>query len=289
MPVEARAPDPTVAGIGLRAPHYAELHRRRPPVSFLEVHSENFFADGGPALAWLERFRADYPLSLHGVGLSLGSTDPLDAAHLEKLERLVRRFDPALVSEHLAWSSIEGRHANDLLPLPFTQASIAHLAAHIGEVQDRLGRRILVENVSSYLEFRDSTLPEWEFVAEVARRAGCGVLLDVNNIWVNAVNHGFDPYRYFDAIDPDSIGEIHLAGFEATADGLIDTHGARVSADVWLLFAEAVARFGPRPTLVEWDTDLPALDVLLEEAAKADAILADRRASLRTGTGDRSA
>lgn len=270
-----RAPDAS-AGIGLRAPHYGELLQRRPALAFLEVHSENYFCDGGAPLAWLERFRAHYPLSLHGVGLSLGSADPLDERHLARLDALVRRFQPALVSEHLCWSSIGGEHANDLLPLPYTREALDHVVGRVDAVQERLARRILVENVSSYLEFDESTIPEWEFVAEVARRSGCGILLDVNNIWVNAANQGFDPHRYLAEIDPRQVEEIHLAGFEASESGLIDTHGTPVSADVWTLYEAAIARIGRRPTLIEWDTDLPALDVLLGEAAKAQAVLARR-------------
>lgn len=263
-----------VVGIGLRAPHYAAVLGRRPPVAFLEVHSENFFAAGGADIAWLESFRAAYPLSLHGVGLSLGSADPLDERHLAKLEALVERAAPMLVSEHLCWSSIDGRHANDLLPLPYTEESLAHVCARIGQVQDRLRRSILVENISSYLVFAESTIPEWEFLAEVARRAGCALLLDVNNIHVNAVNHDFDARRYLEAIPRSAVGEIHVAGHE-TSDGLlIDTHGAPVADEVWSLYAVAVERFGPQPTLVEWDTNIPALDVLLGEAAKARAIAA---------------
>jgi len=260
------------SGIGLRAAHYRDLAARTPALGFLEVHSENFFGDGGPPLAWLARFREDYALSTHGVGLSLGSGDPLDTDHLRRLKRLVDRFQPSLVSEHLCWCGVDGRSLNDLLPLPYTEESLAHVVARIGEVQDYLGRSILVENVSSYLQFRSSTIPEWEFVAEVARRAGCGILLDVNNIYVNAVNHGFDANTFLAAIPVGSVGEIHLAGFEDTGEVLIDTHGAAVCDDVWNLYAKAVARFGPVPTLVEWDTDIPVLDVLLTEAAKADRI-----------------
>jgi uncharacterized protein (UPF0276 family) len=270
----AHALDRRAVGIGLRAPHYQALLEERPALGFLEVHSENFFADGGPALAWLERFRADYALSLHGVGLSLGSTDPLDARHLRKLRALVERFEPALVSEHLCWSSVAGRHANDLLPLPFTREALDHVVARIAQAQEYLGRRLLVENVSSYLEFDESTYPEWEFVAEVARLSGCALLLDVNNIYVNAANHGFDAAAYLRAIDPQSVGEFHLAGFEAVDGRLIDTHGCRVADGVWSLYAAAVERIGERPTLVEWDCDIPALEVLLEEAAKARSILA---------------
>ena len=215
-----------------------------------------------------------YPVSFHGVGLSLGSADPLDPDHLARLEALVRRFEPALVSEHLSWSSIDARHANDLLPLPFTEEALEHIVARIGRVQERLGRPILVENVSTYFTFEESTIPEWDFVAEVARRSGCGLLVDINNIWVNAANHGFDARHYVEAIDPALVGEMHLAGFESAGDLLIDTHGTRVAEAVWPLYRAAVERFGPRPTVVEWDVDIPSLDVLLEEAGKAEAILA---------------
>jgi hypothetical protein len=273
----AREPDPARAGIGLRTPHFEALARRRPPLSFLEVHSENYFADGGPALAWLERFRADYAVSLHGVGLSLGSADPLDAAHLSRLARLAQRIEPALVSEHLCWSSIGGAHLGELLPLPYSEEALGHVCARVAQVQDRLGRRILVENVSAYVRFASSTIPEGEFVAEVARRSGCGVLLDLNNAWVNAANHGTDVRDFLRAIDPATVGEIHLAGYEATPDGLVDTHGAPVFPGVWALFEETVARLGPVPTLVEWDNDIPALEVLLAEAGRADAILARAR------------
>ncbi|MGZ5086201.1 MAG: MNIO family bufferin maturase [Usitatibacter sp.] len=276
------APDPAGVGIGLRAPHYAQILEDRPALAFVEVHSENFFAEGGAALDWLERFRAIYPLSLHGVGLSLGSADPIDERHLGKLARLVERFEPALVSEHLCWSSVGGRHANDLLPLPYTPEALDHVVSRIEAVQERLGRAILVENVSSYVAFDESSLPEWEFLAQVARRSGCSVLLDVNNIWVSACNHGFDAARYLGGIEAVSVAQIHLAGHERVGGRLVDTHGARVSEDVWALYAAAIARFGPRPTLVEWDVDIPALDVLLGEAARAAAHLAPaaRRSTL---------
>jgi uncharacterized protein (UPF0276 family) len=266
--------DPGAVGIGLRAPHYAELLERRPALGFVEAHSENYFCEGGAPLAWLERVRALYPVSLHGVGLSLGSCDRLDAAHLDRLAALVRRFEPALVSEHLSWSSFGGRHANDLLPLPLTEEAAEHVASRIRQAQDRLGREMLVENISSYVRLGESAMPEWEFVSAVARRAGCRLLLDVNNIWVNSVNHGFEPGRYIDAIDPALVGEIHLAGFERTPEALIDTHGSPVAGEVWELYSRAVARFGARPTLIEWDTDLPPLEVLLDEAARAQAIAA---------------
>ena len=268
----------TGAGIGLRTPHVRQVRDERPAVPWLEVHSENYYADGGPALAALVRIRADYPLSLHGVGMSLGSTDPLDRTHLAKLARLVARTEPALVSEHLCWSGVGGRALNDLLPLPYTEEALAHVCARVAEVQDFLGRELLVENVSSYLAFADATIPEWEFVAAVTRRTGCKLLCDVNNIHVNAVNHGFDADAYLAALPRDAVAEIHLAGFQATDTCLIDTHGAPVAPEVWALYRRAIARFGPVPTLIEWDTDIPPLATLLAEAATAQRILETRDA-----------
>jgi len=269
---------PVAAGIGLRSPHLTHVQIERPPVAWFEVHSENYFADGGPALAALDRIRADYPLALHGVGLSLGSTDPLARPHLDKLATLIARIDPALVSEHLCWSGVAGRHFNDLLPLPFTGEALAHVCSRIEAVQDCLGRQIAVENVSAYVAFDDSTMPEWEFVAAVVRQTGCKLLLDVNNVYVNAVNHGFDADTYLAAMPRDAIAEIHLAGFDATGPCLIDTHGARVAPEVWGLYRRTIARIGPRPTLIEWDIDIPEFPVLEAEAATAAAILADRHA-----------
>ena len=260
---------PRATGIGLRAPHYAAILEARPELGFLEVHSENFFCEGGPALAWLERFAASWPLSFHGVGLSLGSTDPLDERHLAKLEALVRRFQPALVSEHLCWGMALGRHATDLLPLPYSEEALALVTDRVDAVQERLGRRILVENVSSYVAMEGASMDEWEFVAEVSRRSGCGVLLDVNNVWVSSRNHGFDPLRFVEGVDPASVGEIHLAGHEREGELLIDTHSRRVCEEVWALYERAIARLGPRPTLIEWDADIPALDVLVGEAREA--------------------
>jgi uncharacterized protein (UPF0276 family) len=263
----------------LRTPHVRQVLAERPPVPWFEIHSENYFADGGPALAALERIRADYPLSLHGVGMSLGSTDPLDRTHIAKLARLIARVEPALVSEHLCWSGVGGRHLNDLLPLPYTDEALAHVTARVTELQETLGRTLLVENVSSYVGFAQATIPEWEFVAAVARQTGCKLLLDVNNIYVNAVNHGFDPEAYLAAIPCDAVAEIHLAGFDATGSFLIDTHGARVAPAVWALYERASARFGPCPTLIEWDLDIPAFAVLQDEAAIAQSIL-DRQHAL---------
>ncbi len=268
-------PIPARAGIGLRSPHYRDVLETRPAVGWLEVHSENFFCDGGQPLYTLEQARACYPLSLHGVGLSLGSTDDLNREHLGKLKKLADRFEPGLISEHLCWCSAAGRYLNDLLPLPYTEEALAVVSSNLCRAQDYLGRPILIENVSSYLRFSHSTIPEWEFVAEAAARSGCGILLDVNNIHVNAVNHGFDARRYLEAIPVEAVGEMHLAGFDSNGDCLIDTHGKPVADAVWALYRLAVQRFGRVPTLIEWDTDIPPLAVLLEEACKADAILGE--------------
>ena len=273
------SPLPRRAGIGLRAAHHAAFLDTRPAVGFIEVHSENFFGRGGKALHELECARRDYPLSLHGVGLSIGSADPLSRTHLQRLRELADRLEPALVSDHLCWSSVGGVYANDLLPLPWTEEALAHVAARVQCVQEALGRGILIENVSSYFEYADSSMPESEFIAELARRSGCAILLDVNNVFVSAHNHGFDARRYLDAIAPGSVGEIHLAGFTAreldAGTVLIDTHSRPVADGVWALYREALARFGPLPTLIEWDADMPSLDILLAEAAKADAMLAE--------------
>ena len=262
-----------VAGIGLRSPHVAQVRRDRPAIGWLEVHSENYFVDGGPALAALEAIRAEYPVSLHGVGLSLGSVDPLDGGHLARLQRLADRIEPTAISEHLCWGRIDGRHLNDLLPLPFTAEALALCCDRIDAVQSALSRPLLVENLSAYVRFAADEMNEWDFVAAVARRTGCKLLFDVNNVYVNAINHGFDPRVYLATIPADAVAEIHLAGFDATGPCLIDTHGARVAPPVWTLYRETIDRFGPKPTLIEWDTDLPALEVLLEEAAMAQTIL----------------
>ena len=264
---------PLSAGIGLRTPHVARVRAERPCLGWLEVHSENYFVDGGPAIAALEAIRRDYPISLHGVGLSLGSADALDAGHLTRLKQLVSRIEPGAVSEHLCWSHVDGRHLNDLLPLPFTEEALTLVCERVDAVQTALGRTLLVENVSAYVRFEDDCMSEWEFVAAVARRTGCKLLFDVNNIYVNAVNHGFDPDAYLTAIPADAVAEIHLAGFDASGHCLIDTHGTRVAAPVWKLYRAAITRFGPKPTLIEWDTDIPPLEILLDEAAQAQTIL----------------
>jgi uncharacterized protein (UPF0276 family) len=283
-PGEGAAEVPAVlgAGIGLRAQHHAEILANRPAVGWFEAHSENYFGAGGAHRAQLARIRSQYPLSLHGVGLSIGSTDPLDTEHLRQLKRLVREFEPVLVSEHLSWSSVDGRYLNDLLPLPYTEEALRHTAARIADVQDALGRQILIENISSYLKFECSEVTEWEFLTALVRESGCGILLDINNLYVNAMNHGFDAYRYLDGISPAAVQEFHLAGHTLARCGgrdiRIDTHSTRVASEVWELYGLALRRFGPRPTLIEWDADIPALLVLQAEAAKADAMMEQYRA-----------
>jgi hypothetical protein len=272
---------PAQAGVGLRAPHYREFLETRPAAGWLEVHPENYFTAGGKPLHFLEQLRTCYPLSLHGVGLSIGSTDLLNIRHLDRLKELIQRFEPALVSEHVSWGSVGGRYHNDLLPLPYTEEALEHMVTRVGQVQDYLDRQILVENVSSYLEYQLSAIPEWEFITELARRAGCGLLLDVNNLYVNACNHGFDPEIFLAAIPVERVQEIHLAGFTVNtfSDGqiLIDTHSRPVCEEVWALYRKAVQRFGPVPTLIEWDADLPPLPGLLAEADRADTILQEER------------
>jgi uncharacterized protein (UPF0276 family) len=270
-------PIPARAGIGLRFQHHQAVLDSRPDVAWLEVHTENYIG-GGTSVRYLEAIRPDYPISLHGVGLSLGSAQGLDAAHIDCIKHVVGWVEPALVSEHLSWSTVSGRYLADLLPLPMTEEALYVLCRHVDQFQTCLRRQILMENPSSYLRFRHSTIPEWEFLAAVARRTGCGILCDVNNIYVSACNHGWQPSTYLAALPSASIGEIHLAGHSVRQlDGgrvlRIDDHGSPVVPEVWALYVEALSRFGPVPTLIEWDTNVPALDVLLGEAARADALL----------------
>jgi uncharacterized protein (UPF0276 family) len=261
------------AGVGLRAPHYSEFLGGRPAAGWIEVHSENYFGAGGRDRRVLERLRRDYPVSLHGVGLGLGSVEGYSEAHEERLRALADWVQPAFVSEHLAWGAVAERHFNDLLPLPFTREALDLVAGRVMRLQDRLRRRILVENITAYLEIGPAEMSEGDFLAALVRRTGCGVLLDVNNLYVNQVNLGRNPLAVMDALGPHSVEEIHLAGYFAGEHGLIDTHGARVAEPVWRLYEAALARFGAVPTLIEWDTDIPPLAVLLEEAAQAQSRL----------------
>ena len=263
---------PAGSGIGFRSRHYRDFLDGEPDVGWLEVHSENYFGDGGFDLHVLEHVRARYPISLHGVGLSLGSADILRARHLDKLVRLVDRVEPALVSEHLCWGALGERHFNDLLPMPFTDEALGLMIERVTQVQEALRRTILVENVSSYVTYRDSTMSEMEFLVELARRSGCGLLLDVNNLHVNAANHGHDARAELERVPAGVVGEIHLAGHSAVDGLLVDDHGSPVVAPVWQLYEAACRRLGPLPTLIEWDTSVPELPVLLSEAARATAV-----------------
>lgn len=268
-----------VAGIGLRAPHLAAVACDRPATGFLEIHAENYLA-ASPAAEAVARLRHDYTLSIHAVGLSLGSAEGLDRAHLARVAALVRRLEPALLSDHLSWSVQGGRYFNDLLPLPYTEEALAVVARNLHQAQEALGRPVAIENPSCYLAFADSTLSEPEFLSELVRRTGCRLLLDVNNIVVTTHNLGLDPQAWLDGLPGDSIVQYHLAGHAVNdADGetiLIDDHGSPVGERAWALFDAALARFGPRPALVEWDTDLPPLGGLLAEAEKAGKALARR-------------
>jgi uncharacterized protein (UPF0276 family) len=269
----------TQVGIGWRQPHYGELLERRPALGFVEVHSENFFGDGGAALAVLERGRELYPVSLHGVGLALGSAIGLDPWHLERLERLVQRIDPVRVSDHACFAraplapGLSPVHGADLLPIAFTPASLQLMVRNVQHVQERLRRPLAVENLSAYLRWADDSLEEAQFFNALAERSGCSMLLDLNNLVVNAINRGEEPVaaacRFVDAIEPRSVCEIHLAGFDASGPLVIDDHGSRVHDPVWQVYRHALQRLGAVPTLIEWDTDIPALDVLLGEAESA--------------------
>jgi uncharacterized protein len=271
---------PARAGIGLRSPHLAEVLATRPALPWLEVHPENYLG-GGPAIRALHAIREHYPVSFHAVGLSVGSADGVDRRHLGRLKSLVDRIEPAIVSEHLAWSQTGGAYLNHLLPLPYTEESLTTVCRNVDEVQVALGRRVLVENPSGYLRFTTSTIPEPEFLSALVRRTGCGLLCDVNNVYVTARNLGLDPMAYLAALPRAAVGEIHLAGHSVNdADGrplLIDDHGSPVVPAVWALYDRALHLFGPVPTLVEWDTDIPPLEVLLAEARRADARLQGTR------------
>lgn len=269
---------PPRAGVSFKPEHFAAIMAAEPDVGFFEVHAENYMGAGGPPHRMLSAIRERWPLSLHGVGLSIGGEGRLDPAHLARLRALVDRYAPARFSEHLAWSTHEGVFFNDLLPLPYNAATLARVADHVDEAQEALGAPLLLENPSAYVDFEGATMGEIDFLSEVARRTGCGLLLDVNNVFVSAANRGFDAETYLDAFPLHLVGEVHLAGHavETGPDGerlLIDAHDRAVDEAVWSLYARALARSGPLPTLIEWDADIPALDILLAEAAEAERIM----------------
>lgn len=266
---------PVRGGVGLKPEHFREILATGPDIGFFEIHAENYMVDGGPFHHYLSRIRERYPLSIHGVGLSIGGESPLDAKHLDRLAMLLARYQPESFSEHLAWASHGDVFLNDLLPVPYHAETLARVCDHVDQVQDRLRRRMLLENPATYVEFAASTMAETGFIAEVVRRTGCGLLLDVNNVYVACVNHHRDPYAYIDSLPADAVGQIHLAGFARDIDAagdplLIDSHGAPVAQAVWDLYRHALARVGPVPTLIERDNDIPAFAVLLAEAHQAE-------------------
>jgi uncharacterized protein len=269
---------PERAGVGLKAEHYNDIAGPWPDIGFFEVHAENYMGDGGAPHRYLSAITERYPLSLHGVGLSIGGERPLDREHIKRLARLIDRYRPASFSEHLAWSSHDEGYLNDLLPLPYTEATLARVCEHIEEVQNALGVRMLLENPSTYVLFDESTIEETEFLARIAVRTGCGLLLDVNNVMVSAVNHRLDPEAYITRFPLDMVGEIHLAGYDETTDSagerlLIDAHGSPVRPDVWALFLHTLEKAGPRPVLVEWDNNIPDFGALAAEARRVDGAL----------------
>jgi uncharacterized protein len=267
-------------GVGFRRPHVATVLRERPSMDWFEVISENYFADGGPPRENLEALRAGYRVVPHGVSLSIGGTDPLDTDHLARLAALVRRIDAPWCSDHLCWTGVSGIDAHDLLPMPYTPATLAHVVERVKRVQGTLGVPFALENASSYMEFSESTVPEHAFLAEVAERADCGVLLDVNNVHVSAYNHGFDPLAYVDAIAADRVVQIHLAGHQDRGHYLLDTHGDHVTDAVWDLYRRAIRRCGRVTTLVEWDENIPSWDVLSAEASRARALRSETLATV---------
>jgi len=271
---------PARAGLGLKPEHYDAILADAPDVGFFEVHAENYMGAGGPPHRYLEAIVERYPLSLHGVGLSIGAARPLDSAHLKRLRVLIDRYRSASFSEHLAWSTHDTGFLNDLLPLPYTQETLARVTEHVDQTQQTLGRRMLLENPSTYVLFAESTIDEIDFLDTVAERTGCGLLLDVNNVMVSAVNHRLDPFAYINRFPIGRVGEIHLAGYDETVDGagdrlLIDAHGSAVRSDVMALYRHTLSRSGPLPTLIEWDNDVPGFPTLLAEARRVDALLAE--------------
>jgi len=277
-------PIPARAGIGFKPQHFANICAEHPDIGWFEVHAENYMEAGGPPHKFLSQLRASYPLSVHGVGMSIGAEMPLDEMHLERLKRVCERYQPALVSEHLAWSTHDGVFFNDLLPLPYTQKTLQRVCDHVDHIQSTLKRQILIENPSTYIAFTDSEMTEVSFLYELAKTSGCGLLLDVNNVFVSATNQGYDPLDYIDKFPLQSVGEIHLGGHavdtndeDCGAPLLIDTHGCEIADAVWELFGQTLRRTGPLPVLIEWDNDVPRWNKLHSQAMRADAIMQDLR------------
>ncbi len=267
------------AGIGLRSRHYQEILDTRPAIPWFEVLSENYFGAGGLPIYHLEQVREYYPVTLHGVGMSLGSADPLNFDYLARLRKLAEQIEPTYISDHLAWISVDGRYVHDLLPLPYTEEALVHFADRVSQAQDYLGCRLLIENPSSYMGFKNVEMTEWEFLQELVKRADCDLLFDVNNVYVSSKNHGFDPAEYLHALPAGRVREIHLAGYEEQDNYLFDTHGYRVHPPVWELYKKTVEHLGPVPTLIEWDNDIPEFEVLVDEANKAQKVLTDMAAA----------
>ena len=264
---------PSRAGVGLRSCHYEHIAAETPDIPWFEALSDNYLCEGGPSLAHLESIRTSYPVTLHGVGMSLGSTDPLDRNYLRKLKSLIKRINPVLVSDHLCWTSFRDQYFHELLPLPYTEEAIRHVSNRIKDVQDYLGHRIMIENVSSYLSFNHSVLTEWEFLQAIAEEADCHILLDINNIYVSANNHGFNPEDYLSGLTANRIAQFHLAGHENHQTYLLDTHSATVCPPVWQLFDKALEKFGPVPTIIEWDNQIPDFSTLQQDAIAADKLI----------------
>lgn len=260
-------------GVGLRSCHYQHILNHKPTTPWFEVLSDNYLVEGGPELANLEAVRKNYPVAMHGVGMSIGTTDPINWEYFKKLKKLITKIQPTFVSDHLCWISIEGSYLHDLLPLPHTEEAIDHAVSRIKQIQDFLGTRILIENVSSYLQYNISSIPEWEFLNAIANAADCWILLDVNNVYVSATNHHFDPYEYIRKINGERVKQYHLAGFTDKKDYLFDTHNEPIHEPVWQLYHETLKTVGKKPTLIEWDGEIPKFTTLAEEAEKAQIIM----------------
>jgi uncharacterized protein (UPF0276 family) len=270
MPKSAHRKD---VGLGIRQPHFLEVIETKPDIPWFEALVDNYLGEGGPTLGQFEKICSHYPITFHCVGMNLGSVDPLDRAYFEKIKVLSQRFNPGWISDHLSWSAVSGRHHHDLLPLPYTEEAIKHVSGRIMKAQDLLGQRILLENASSYIEFRQSEITEWEFLGEVAKRSDCLILLDINNIYVNSINHGFSPAQYLQGVPKERVCQFHLAGYQEDEYVLIDTHGSEVSEEVWNVFEMAIELLGPIPTIIERDNSIPELSELLIEMNRAKGMM----------------